>query len=259
VMIVCTSFLLWLDRVIAQRDEWKGCSYLSPRNAKGNTSPSGLRLHISFPIHALCQPNLYALNNLLLSLVPHRVPSPDLRLWSSGYVATRWRRVLFAEKLPTSKRGALEWLASDRHPRLPNEEKNERAETRDESDERGTFVEIVKSRWAASSAGRRGFEDALRVSTVLEYNSLSSRHAKREAFQSNNKTFLTVYDRMMTREHGCGEVAPAINYSKLFIHGQLAMQVASIVIFLSTVISVPLNTSLTSNYLVVKRMVWVLR
>ncbi|KAH9954527.1 hypothetical protein BGW80DRAFT_1451035 [Lactifluus volemus] len=115
------------------------------------------------------------------------------------------------EKMPTSKRGALEWLTSDRHPRLPNEEKNERAETRDESDERGTFVEIVKrSRCAASSAGRRGFEDALR---------------------SNNKTFLTVYDRMMTREQGCGEVAPA---------------------------HLKLEALHAINYMV-KRMVWVLR
>jgi hypothetical protein len=52
--------------------------------------------------------------------------------------------------------GALEWLAEDRHPTLPNE-KDERAETRDGSDERGVFVEIVKrSRCAANSAGRRG-------------------------------------------------------------------------------------------------------
>jgi hypothetical protein len=73
--------------------------------------------------------------------------------------------------------GALEWLAADRHPTLPNEEKDERAETRDESDEGGVFVEIVKrSGCAASSTGRRDIwariDDALQASTVLEYNIL---------------------------------------------------------------------------------------
>jgi hypothetical protein len=80
--------------------------------------------------------------------------------------------------------GALEWLAADRHPTLPTEENDERAETRDESDEGGVFVEIVKrSGCAARSGGRRDIwariDDALRASTVLEYNILvnSSRQA----------------------------------------------------------------------------------
>jgi hypothetical protein len=69
--------------------------------------------------------------------------------------------------------GAPEWLAADRHPTLPDEEREERAETREDSDETGVFVEIVKrSGCAASSAGRRDIcariEDAFRASMVLE-------------------------------------------------------------------------------------------
>jgi hypothetical protein len=66
-------------------------------------------------------------------------------------------------------------------------------------------------------------EDALRPA--------GSRHVKRQPVQSNNRIFLTVYDRMIMRGKGCGEVAPA----RLKPCGQLAMQVASNA-FLSTVI-----------------------
>ena len=97
--------------------------------------------------------------------------------------------------------GALEWLAADRHPTFPNEEKDERAETSDDSDERGVFVEIVKrSGCAASSAGRRDIcariDDALRASTVLEYNILIAPRVKPYS-QMMKRSFLLY--RMMTR------------------------------------------------------------
>jgi hypothetical protein len=64
---------------------------------------------------------------------------------------------------------------AERHPTLPEVESAESAETSDESEDAGALVESVKrSGWEASSAGRREMcarmEDALRASTVLEYN-----------------------------------------------------------------------------------------
>lgn len=64
---------------------------------------------------------------------------------------------------------------AERHPTLPEEESAESAETSGESDGAGALVERVKrSGCDASSAGRREMcarmEDALRASTVLEYN-----------------------------------------------------------------------------------------
>ena len=40
--------------------------------------------------------------------------------------------------------GAPEWLAPERHLTLPEEEREERAETRGDKDEMGVFVESVK-------------------------------------------------------------------------------------------------------------------
>jgi hypothetical protein len=53
-------------------------------------------------------------------------------------------RPLYGKNANKQAMGALEWLAVDRHPTLPNEEKDGSAVTRDGSDERGVFVEIVK-------------------------------------------------------------------------------------------------------------------
>ena len=66
-------------------------------------------------------------------------------------------------------------IGAERHPTLPEEESAESAETSGESEDAGALVESVKrSGWEASSAGRREMcarmEDALRASTVLEYN-----------------------------------------------------------------------------------------
>ena len=70
--------------------------------------------------------------------------------------------------------GAPEWLAAERHPTLPEEEREDRAETRGDKDEMGVFVESVKRNGcAASSAGRRdicaSMEAAFRASMMLEY------------------------------------------------------------------------------------------
>ena len=67
------------------------------------------------------------------------------------------------------------WVGAERHPTLPEEENEERAETRGGSEGAGALVESVKrSGCEASSAGSRDIcarmEDALRASTVLEYN-----------------------------------------------------------------------------------------
>ena len=71
------------------------------------------------------------------------------------------------------------WVSgAERHPTLPEDESAESAETSGESDDTGALVESVKrSGWEVTSAGRRvmcaRIEDALRASTVLEYNMLS--------------------------------------------------------------------------------------
>jgi hypothetical protein len=64
---------------------------------------------------------------------------------------------------------------AERHPTLPEDEREDSAETMDESEGAGALVESVKrSGCDASSAGRRDMwarmEDALRARTVLEYN-----------------------------------------------------------------------------------------
>jgi hypothetical protein len=103
--------------------------------------------------------------------------------------------------------GAPEWLAADRHPTLPDEEKEERAETREDSDETGVFVEIVKRRgWAASSAGMRDIcariEAAFRASTVLAYSILrvSLQASTRQPLQLTNNTTLS-YGMMTERRY----------------------------------------------------------
>jgi len=70
---------------------------------------------------------------------------------------------------------------AERHPTLPEEESAESAETSGESDDAGALVESVKRNgWEASSAGRRDMcarmDDALRASTVLEYNIVATCH-----------------------------------------------------------------------------------
>ena len=75
--------------------------------------------------------------------------------------------------------GAPGCVAAERHPALPDAEREESAETSGESDEVGALEESVKSSGcAASSAGRRDrrerMDDALRARMVLEY-SISTR------------------------------------------------------------------------------------
>jgi hypothetical protein len=70
--------------------------------------------------------------------------------------------------------GASGCAAAERHPTLPDEEREERAATSGERDEVGALAESAKrSGWAASSAGRRDsrerMDDALRARIVLEY------------------------------------------------------------------------------------------
>jgi hypothetical protein len=68
------------------------------------------------------------------------------------------------------------WVSgAERHPTLPEDESEESAETRDDSEGAGALAESVnRSGCEASSAGRRDMcarmEDALRANTVLEYN-----------------------------------------------------------------------------------------
>ena len=66
------------------------------------------------------------------------------------------------------------WVAAERHPTLPDVEKDESADTSGASDGVGALAESVKrSGWAASEAGRRDrwerMDDALRARIVLEY------------------------------------------------------------------------------------------
>ena len=70
--------------------------------------------------------------------------------------------------------GASGYAAAERHPTLPDMEREESAVTSGESDEVGAFAERAKrSGCAASSAGRRDrrerMDDALRARIVLEY------------------------------------------------------------------------------------------
>ena len=70
--------------------------------------------------------------------------------------------------------GAPGCAAAERHPTLPDVEREESAETRGARDEVGALAESAKrSGWAASSAGRRDrrerMDDALRARIVLEY------------------------------------------------------------------------------------------
>ena len=69
---------------------------------------------------------------------------------------------------------ALGWVAAERHPTLPDVERDESEDTSGASDGVGVLAESVKrSGWAASEAGRRDrwerMDDALRARIVLEY------------------------------------------------------------------------------------------
>ena len=100
--------------------------------------------------------------------------------------------------------GAPEWVSAERHPTLLEEEKVESAETRG-SDGAGALVERLKRRGGeAISAGRRDMcariEDALRASTVVQYNM--------SAFSS--PVFPTYY-RSVRKRRGRGGTAPSLS------------------------------------------------
>ena len=116
----------------------KSGTHPSPRSAKGNTPPSRLRLHIlsqsSFSVNPTSTPGS---SSLPLFRIACHLPTcvigrPGISLRNS--VASSLRKNANEHSI-----GAPEWLTAERHPTLPEEVREERAERRGDKDEMGVL------------------------------------------------------------------------------------------------------------------------